>query len=230
MRLGLTCCGAQAFSKAGRLRVGPILFHTSLARSFAQLARNAEQSSRSVQVPKVALEVPPMEIHTLGNAVLRQSAKRISKVDESVRDLARDMLRSMYTAHGIGLAAPQVGVHKQLLVIDLDPENAATPPMVLVNPEVSAFGAGIETYEEGCLSIPGVYLNVVRPSVVEVTYRCEMGRPQRVKADGLLARCIQHEMDHLNGVLFVDRVTDELSLHEGLKEKGFNRADVQTIR
>lgn len=230
MGSGLACCVAQAFSKAGRLRVGPILLRTSLARSFAQLARNAEQSSRSVQVPKVALEVPPMEIHTLGNGVLRKSAKRISKVDESVRDLARDMLRSMYTAHGIGLAAPQVGVHKQLLVIDLDPENSATPPMVLVNPEISSFGAGIETYEEGCLSIPGVYLNVVRPSVVEVTYRCEMGRPQRVKADGLLARCIQHEMDHLNGVLFVDRVTDELSLNEGLKEKGFNRADVQTIR
>ena len=88
MGLGLTCCGAQAFSKAGRLRVGPILFDTSLARSFAQLARNAEQSSRSVQVPKVALEVSPMEIHTLGNGVLRQSAKRISKVDESVRDLS----------------------------------------------------------------------------------------------------------------------------------------------
>ena len=99
MGLGLTCCGAQAFSKTGRLRVGPILFPTSLARSFAQLARNAEQSSRSVQVPKVALEVPPMEIHTLGNRVLRQSAKRISKVDESVRDLARDMLRSIVPAN-----------------------------------------------------------------------------------------------------------------------------------
>ena len=137
---------------------------------------------------------------------------------------------SMYTAKGIGLAAPQVGVHKQLLVIDLDPEEAATAPMVLVNPEIHSFGAGIETYEEGCLSIPGVYLSVVRPSVVEISYRCEMGRPQRLKADGLLARCIQHEMDHLNGVLFVDRVTDELSLNEGLKEKGFQRSDVHTIR
>ncbi|NDC15486.1 MAG: peptide deformylase, partial [Synechococcaceae bacterium WB9_2_170] len=173
---------------------------------------------------------PPLVIHTLGNQVLRKPARRISKVDETVRDLARDMLRSMYTAKGIGLAAPQVGVHKQLLVIDLDPEEATTPPMVLVNPEIRAFGAGIETYEEGCLSIPGVYLSVVRPSVVEISYRCEMGRPQRLKADGLLARCIQHEMDHLNGVLFVDRVTDELSLNEGLQEKGFQRSDVHTIR
>jgi peptide deformylase len=121
-------------------------------------------------------------------------------------------------------------VHKQLLVIDLDPENAAAAPMVLINPEIACFGAAIETYEEGCLSIPGVYLNVVRPATVEVSYRDEMGRPQRVKADGLLARCIQHEMDHLEGVLFVDRVTDELSLNEGLLEKGFQRADVRSIR
>jgi peptide deformylase len=201
-----------------------------LARSFAQMARNAEQNSRTVQVPKVALDQPPLTIRTLGNQELRQSAKRISKVDESVRDLARDMLRSMYSSSGIGLAAPQVGIHKQLLVIDLDPENAATPPMVLINPEIRSFGSAIDTYEEGCLSIPGVYLNVVRPSVVEVTYRDELGRPQRVKADGLLSRCIQHEMDHLNGVLFVDRVTDELSLNEGLAEKGFNRSDVHSIR
>jgi peptide deformylase len=194
------------------------------------MARSAEQGIRTVQVPKVALDQPPLAIRTLGNQDLRQSARRISKVDESVRDLARDMLRSMYSSSGIGLAAPQVGVHKQLLVIDLDPENAATAPMVLINPEIRAFGSAIETYEEGCLSIPGVYLNVVRPSVVEVSYRDELGRPQRIKADGLLSRCIQHEMDHLNGVLFVDRVSDELSLNEGLQQKGFSRADVHTIR
>lgn len=194
------------------------------------MARSAVQVSRGVQVPKDALEESPLTIHTLGDGVLRTPAKRISKVDESVRDLARDMLRSMYAAKGIGLAAPQVGVHKQLLVIDLDPENAAAAPMVLINPEIACFGAAIETYEEGCLSIPGVYLNVVRPATVEVSYRDEMGRPQRVKADGLLARCIQHEMDHLEGVLFVDRVTDELSLNEGLLEKGFQRADVRSIR
>ena len=194
------------------------------------MARSAVQASRGVQVPKDAIEESPLTIHTLGDGVLRTPAKRISKVDESVRDLARDMLRSMYAAKGIGLAAPQVGVHKQLLVIDLDPENAAAAPMVLINPEIACFGAAIETYEEGCLSIPGVYLNVVRPATVEVSYRDEMGRPQRVKADGLLARCIQHEMDHLEGVLFVDRVTDELSLNEGLLEKGFQRADVRSIR
>jgi peptide deformylase len=193
------------------------------------MARSAEQMGRGVQVPKEVIDNPPLTIATLGNQVLRQPARRISKVDESVRELARDMLRSMYAASGIGLAAPQVGIHKQLLVIDLDPENAATPPMVLINPEITSFGAGIDTYEEGCLSIPGVYLDVVRPSVVEVSYRDEIGRPQKLRADSLLARCIQHELDHLNGVLFVDRVTDELSLNEGLQQKGFNPADVQSI-
>ena len=202
----------------------------SLARSFAQLARAAEQGNRTVQVPKEPLETPPLPIHTLGSRELRTSAKRISKVDEGIRDLARDMLRSMYSAQGIGLAAPQVGIHKQLLVIDLDIEEAATPPLVLINPEITAFGSSLNTYEEGCLSIPKVYLNVVRPSIVEVSYRDELGRPRRLKADGLLARCIQHEMDHLNGVLFVDRVTDELSLNEGLKQQGFDRRDVQSIR
>ncbi len=201
-----------------------------MARSFAQMARSAEQGGNSVLVPKVPVDRPPLEIHKLGSKELRAPARRISKVDASVRDLARDMLRSMYTAKGIGLAAPQVGVHRQLLVIDLDLEEAATPPLVLINPEITAAGASFNTYEEGCLSIPGVYLDVVRPSVVEVTYRDETGRPRRLKADGLLARCIQHEMDHLHGVLFVDRVTDELSLNDGLQQQGFLRSDVQSIR
>lgn len=193
------------------------------------MARSAEQSSKWVHVSKEPLDTPPMAIHTLGDEVLRTPAKRIGKVDESVRELARQMLLSMYAAKGIGLAAPQVGVHQQLLVIDLDLENPATPPMVLINPEITAEGGSICTYEEGCLSIPGVYLDVVRPSVVEVSYRCEMGRSRRLKADGLLARCILHEMDHLNGVLFVDRVSDGASLEEGLKEKGFDRAHVRSL-
>ncbi len=201
-----------------------------MASSFAKMARQAEQLNRGVQVPKQALDSPPLAIHTLGDPTLRQSTRRISKVDESVRDLARNMLRSMYSARGIGLAAPQVGVHKQLLVIDLDPENPATPPLVLINPELSSPSAAVETYEEGCLSIPGVYLSVVRPSAVDVSYRDEQGRPRRIRADGLLGRCIQHEMDHLQGVLFVDRVGDELSLNEELQEHGFRRADVHPLR
>ena len=200
-----------------------------MARSFAQMARSAEQGSRPLQVSKQPLADPPMEIRTLGARDLRMPARRISKVDDAVRDLARTMLQSMYAARGIGLAAPQVGVQRQLLVIDLDIEEAATPPLVLINPEITAVGGSICTYEEGCLSVPGVYLDVVRPSVVDVSYRDAMGRPKRLKADGLMARCIQHEMDHLNGVLFVDRVTDAGKLQAGLQEQGFDPADVHPI-
>ena len=115
-----------------------------LAGSFAELARQADKSRDTMLVPKTALETPPLEIHTLGDEVLRQPARRIGKVNEQVRELARDMLRSMYTAKGIGLAAPQVGIHQQLLVIDLDLENAATPPLVLINPEITAASAGLD--------------------------------------------------------------------------------------
>ncbi len=199
-----------------------------MASSFARLARSAELSGR-LQVSKEPVDNPPYDIHQLGDEVLRTPARRIGKVDDAVRALARDMLVSMYAARGIGLAAPQIGVHQQLLVIDLELEDPSSPPLVLVNPEITGVGGTICTYEEGCLSIPGVYLDVVRPSVVEVGYRDEMGRPKKLKADGLMARCIQHEMDHLNGVLFVDRVTDEAKLQEGLNEKGFNRADVRPV-
>jgi peptide deformylase len=199
-----------------------------LASSFARLARSAELSGR-LQVSKEPVDNPPYDIHQLGDEVLRTPARRIGKVDDVVRALARDMLVSMYAARGIGLAAPQIGVHQQLLVIDLELEDPSSPPLVLINPEITGVGGTICTYEEGCLSIPGVYLDVVRPSVVEVGYRDEMGRPKKLKADGLMARCIQHEMDHLNGVLFVDRVTDEAKLQEGLNEKGFNRADVRPV-
>ena len=200
-----------------------------LAGSFAQLARAADKARDTILVPKQALETPPLEIQTLGADALRQNARRIGKVNEQVRELARDMLRSMYTAKGIGLAAPQVGVNQQLLVIDLDLENAATPPLVLINPEITSASAGIDTYEEGCLSIPGVYLDVVRPTAIELSYRDEMGRPKKMKADGLMARCIQHEMDHLNGVLFVDRVTDEAGLQKELNDHGFHRQYVHSV-
>ncbi len=200
-----------------------------MAGSFAQLARSVEKTKAVIAVSKEPLETSPFEIHTLGNRVLRQPARRISKVDESVRELTRDMLRSMYTAKGIGLAAPQVGIHQQLLVIDIDLENPSTPPLVLINPQINSSSASVETYEEGCLSIPGVYLDVVRPSAIVLSYRDEMGRPKKMKADGLMARCIQHEMDHLNGVLFVDRVTDREGLTRELKEHGFERDHVRSL-
>ena len=165
----------------------------------------------------------------MGDQELREATRRISKVDNSIRDLAKDMLKSMYSAKGIGLAAPQVGIHKQLLVIDLDLENPTNPPLVLINPEIISASASIDTYEEGCLSIPGVYLDVIRPSSIKLSFRDEMGRPKKLNADGLLARCIQHEIDHLNGVLFVDRVSDKNALEQALKEEGFKKRDVKSV-
>jgi peptide deformylase len=182
-----------------------------------------------VAVEKQKLENPPLEIHYLGDRVLRQPAKRISRIDEEVRQLVREMLQTMYSANGIGLAAPQVGVNKQLIVIDCEPDNPANPPLVLINPQIKSYSRDLCLSEEGCLSIPGVYMEVTRPSVVEVTYKDEFGRPQKLKASDLLARVIQHEMDHLNGVLFVDRIENSLALTEELKKQGFSIQSVKPI-
>ena len=163
----------------------------------------------------------------LGQETLRTPAIRIVKVDDSIRQLAKDMLLTMYSAKGIGLAAPQVGVQKRILVIDLNFEDPDAPPNVFINPEIISSSASLDTYEEGCLSIPGVYLNVLRPSSIKLSYRDEMGRPKKMNAEGLMARCIQHEIDHLNGVLFVDKVTDQDELKKQLIANKFNENDVR---
>ena len=198
-----------------------------LAGSFAQLAKNAEKKKPLITVTKEAVKSPPLKIYMLGQETLRTPANRIVKVDDSIRSLAKDMLITMYSAKGIGLAAPQVGVQKRILVIDLNFEDPDAPPNVFINPEIISTSANLDTYEEGCLSIPGVYLNVLRPSSIKLSYRDEMGRPKKMNADGLMARCIQHEIDHLNGVLFVDKVTDQDELKKQLKENKFNESDVR---
>ena len=197
-----------------------------MAGSFAQLAKNAEKKKPLIAVPKEAVKNPPLKIYMLGQETLRTPANRIVKVDDSIRKLAKDMLITMYSSKGIGLAAPQVGIQKRLLVIDLNFEDPNSPPMVFINPEIISSSASLDTYEEGCLSIPGVYLNVLRPSSIKLSYRDEMGRPKKMNADGLMARCIQHEIDHLNGVCFVDKVTDEEELKKQLNENNFKRSDV----
>ena len=197
-----------------------------MAGSFAQLAKNAEKKKPLIAVSKEAVKNPPLKIYMLGQETLRTPANRIVKVDDSIRKLAKDMLITMYSAKGIGLAAPQVGVQKRILVIDLNFEDPESPPNVFINPEIISSSASLDTYEEGCLSIPGVYLNVVRPSSIKLSFRDEMGRPKKMNAEGLMARCIQHEIDHLNGVLFVDKVTDQDELKKQLKENKFNEKDV----
>jgi peptide deformylase len=139
------------------------------------------------------------------------------------------MLQTMYSADGIGLAAPQVGVHKQVIVIDCEPDNPENPPLVLINPTIKSSGSELGVLQEGCLSIPGVYFEVKRPAVVEVSYRDEYGRPQTLKAKELLATVIQHEMDHLNGVLFVDRVENKLALNEELVKNKFSPKAVKSV-
>ena len=197
-----------------------------MANHFSHLARKSRNNVSTTKVAKEAIENPPLEIYKLGSNTLRTTAKRISKVDIDTRKLAREMLQSMYSAKGIGLAAPQVGISKELLVIDINFEDSAAEPLILINPEITAFGSTLNSYEEGCLSIPGVYLNVIRPSTIKLKFRDEMGRPRKMNADGLLARCIQHEVDHLKGVLFVDRVTSKEDLKKELMKEGYKMKDV----
>lgn len=180
-------------------------------------------------VEKEKLPISPLQLHYLGDRTLRQNAKRINKVDDSIRELAKQMLQTMYTENGIGLAATQIGVHKQMIVVDCQPDNPASPAMVLINPEINKFSKDLCVAEEGCLSIPNVFLEVIRPRSIEVTYKDESGKKQKIKASGLLSRVIQHEMDHLQGILFVDRVKNSIALAEELKKKGFSMEAVKPV-
>jgi peptide deformylase len=190
---------------------------------------STETVSTETAFDKSKLEHPPYEIHTLGDRVLRQTAKRVAKVDAEVRQIVEDMLRTMYSADGIGLAAPQVAVAKQIIVIDIDPEEATNAPLILINPVIRKKSTDITVDQEGCLSIPGVYLEVKRPEVIEIAFKDELGRPQAIRAKGLLSRAIQHEMDHLSGVLFVDRVENALMLNQELVKHGFSHQAVKPV-
>jgi peptide deformylase len=138
---------------------------------------------------------------------LNQPCAKVAKVDADLVRLMDDMLETMYAAPGIGLAAPQVGVLKRVVVVDVskDPENPK--PMQLVNPEIVWASDELTDYEEGCLSLPDHYAPVTRPARVRVRYLDRNGEDQEIEADGLLAVCLQHEMDHLEGVLFVDHIS-----------------------
>ncbi len=138
---------------------------------------------------------------------LRARAKPIGSAEmEEVRALAPRMLETMYKAPGIGLAAPQVGIGLRLVVIDLQKDEKPAP-LILINPEVVAASEERATREEGCLSLPGMYADVTRPARVRVRYQDLEGKRCEVEGDGLLAACLQHELDHLDGVLFVDHLS-----------------------
>jgi peptide deformylase len=146
-----------------------------------------------------------LEIRLMGDPVLRERAAEVDAVDQAVRHLAESMFDTMYEAEGVGLAGPQVGVALRLIVVD--PREDHIAPMALVNPRVVESSAATDRAEEGCLSIPGLRDVVERPMTVTVEALDLGGQPVRVEAQGLHARVLQHEIDHLDGVLFLDRVS-----------------------
>tara|TARA_B100001029_G_scaffold132246_1_gene111114 strand:+ start:1945 stop:2469 length:525 start_codon:yes stop_codon:yes gene_type:complete len=136
--------------------------------------------------------------------ILRKKSERLEKVDSNIKKLMDDMLETMYGAPGIGLAAVQVGILKRLVVIDISKDNEKKNPLFLINPELTFKSKNISSYEEGCLSLPGQFAEVERPAECHLNYIDYHGKEKKLKADGLLATCIQHEIDHLNGILFID--------------------------
>ena len=143
------------------------------------------------------------KILTEPDPFLRQVSQNVEKVDDEIRMLMEDMLETMYIAPGIGLAAIQVGVPKRVIVIDLSKEEEKNP-LYFVNPKIIVKSKNNSTYEEGCLSVPGQFADIERPNECHVSYLDYKGEKKELKAEGLLATCIQHEMDHLEGILFID--------------------------
>ena len=143
-------------------------------------------------------------IITEPDKLLRQVSKPVTKVGKKEQELMRDMLETMYAANGIGLAAIQVGIPQRIIVMDICKEENKKEPRFFVNPIIKNKDPFKATYEEGCLSVPNQFAEVDRPSKCEVEYLDYNGNKQLLKAEGLLATCIQHEMDHLEGILFID--------------------------
>jgi len=144
------------------------------------------------------------EILTEPNKLLRQVSKPVDKVTKEEQILMDDMLETMYKANGIGLAAIQIGVPKRIIVMDISKNDQKNNPMYFVNPVIKNKNKEFSTYEEGCLSVPNQFAEVDRPATCEIEYLDYYGEKKLLKAQGLLATCIQHEMDHLEGILFID--------------------------
>ncbi len=151
-------------------------------------------------------EMPDMKIHTYPDAVLKSTAESIEDIDETLQQIIDQMFKTMYAAPGIGLAANQVGLLKRLIVFDGSPRDDEPNPHVLINPEIVA-GEGSIKWDEACLSVPDYTAEVIRNSRVQVRGLDRHGKPLDLETDGLLAVCLQHEIDHLNGILFIDRIS-----------------------
>lgn len=154
--------------------------------------------------------VAPMTIrpiHIIPDNVLRERAEPVGEITPEIRTLVEDMYETMYAAPGIGLAAPQLGVLKRIAVVDVSNRDEDQAPLTLIDPQIVWSSEETSVYEEGCLSIPDHYAEVERPASVRVRYRDIEGRQHEIEAEGVLATCIQHEIDHLDGVLFVDLIS-----------------------
>ena len=136
--------------------------------------------------------------------ILRKKCEPLEMVDDNVINLMKDMLQTMYAAPGIGLAAVQIGILKRLIVIDISKDEKKKDPLFLINPEIISKSENASVYEEGCLSLPGQFAEIERPAECFLKYIDLNGKEKKLKANGLLSTCIQHEVDHLNGVLFID--------------------------
>ena len=144
------------------------------------------------------------EILTEPNEILRKKSLLVDQVDGDIQKLMDDMLETMYLAPGIGLAAIQVGIPKRVLVLDIARKDEPKNPMYFINPEIITKSKDSLAYEEGCLSVPGQFAEITRSSNCYIKYLDYYGQPQELKTEGLLATCIQHEIDHLEGILFID--------------------------
>ncbi len=147
------------------------------------------------------------EILTAPDPRLRQVSLPVARVDDATRALMDDMLETMYEAQGIGLAAIQVNIPQRIIVMDLAKEGEEKAPVFFVNPEILDPSEETSLYQEGCLSVPDFYEDVERPARCRIRFLDYHGNPQTIDAEGILATCIQHEMDHLNGVLFIDHIS-----------------------
>jgi peptide deformylase len=147
------------------------------------------------------------EILILPDKRLRKVSEPVKKIDAGIRKLVDDMLETMYDAPGIGLAAIQIGTSKRVVTMDLAKKEEPKNPQVFINPEIVWSSDEKAVYEEGCLSIPEIYSDVERPAQVKVKYLDLEGEPHEIEANGLLSTCLQHEVDHLNGILFIDHLS-----------------------
>tara|TARA_B100000945_G_C20363170_1_gene588213 strand:- start:21 stop:545 length:525 start_codon:yes stop_codon:yes gene_type:complete len=168
------------------------------------------------------------KILTIPNPILREKSLPVKKVDKDIKKLMDDMLETMYDAPGIGLAAIQIGIAKRVVVMDLSKDENKKEPVYFVNPEITWKSNVNSTYEEGCLSIPNQFAKIDRSDQCHVKYLDYEGKENEIKAEGLLSTCIQHEVDHLNGILFIDYLS-KLKKDIILKKISKNKKELERV-